>query len=110
MFGRERNQPGVLIELAPQYAIDVNDEQEVIKARNLVWSVVWYFLCSPPYINWMLFRPIVEEANKVAPSFSRLYKEFIVIVSEGKPLPRAGKGTIMRKAALNVYSKEIDDV
>ncbi len=40
MFGRERDQPGVLIELEPKYAINVNDEQEVIKARNLVWSAV----------------------------------------------------------------------
>ena len=40
MFGRERDQPGVLIELEPTYAIDVNVEQEVIKGRNLVWSVV----------------------------------------------------------------------
>jgi len=44
MFGRERDQPGVLIELGPKYAIDVNDEQEVIKARNLVWSVVLVLL------------------------------------------------------------------
>jgi hypothetical protein len=40
MFGRERDQPGVLIELEPQYATDVNDEREVVKARNLVWLVV----------------------------------------------------------------------
>jgi len=52
----------------------------------------------------------VEEANKVAPSFSRLFKEFILFVSKGKPLPRAGKGTVMRKAALNVYSKEVGDM
>ena len=47
MFGRERDQPGVLIELEPRYAIDVSDEQEVIKARNLVWSV---FFLSPLYL------------------------------------------------------------
>jgi len=58
----------------------------------------------------MSYRPIVEEANKVAPSFSRLYKEFILFASKGKPLPRAGKGTVMRKAALNAYSKEIDEM
>ena len=46
MFGRERDQPGVLIELEPKYAVDVNNEQEVIKARNLVWSVIWFF--GPP--------------------------------------------------------------
>ena len=46
MFGRERDQPGVLIELEPEYAVDVNNEQEVIKARNLVWSVIWFY--RPP--------------------------------------------------------------
>jgi hypothetical protein len=40
MFGRGRDQPGVLIELEPNLAIDVNVEAEVIKARQLIWSVV----------------------------------------------------------------------
>ena len=52
----------------------------------------------------------MEEANKIVPAFSRLYKEFILFVSRDKPLPRAGKGTVMRKAGLNVYSKEIDEM
>jgi len=39
MFGRERDQPGVLIELEQQCAIDVGKEQEVVKARNFIWSV-----------------------------------------------------------------------
>jgi hypothetical protein len=53
MFGRERDQPGVLIELEQKYAIDVNDEQQVIKARNLVWSVRVVIL---PYLHlrWTL--------------------------------------------------------
>jgi hypothetical protein len=37
MFGREHDQPGVLIELKGPYAIDASIEAEVIKARNLVW-------------------------------------------------------------------------
>ena len=39
MFGRERDQPGVFIELEPTYAVDVNVEQEVIKARKPIWLV-----------------------------------------------------------------------
>ncbi len=42
MFGRERDQPGVLIELKQQCAIDVGKEQEVIKARNCIWSVSFH--------------------------------------------------------------------
>jgi len=37
MFGRDHDQAGILVELRPQNAIDVTNEQEVIKARNLVW-------------------------------------------------------------------------
>lgn len=32
----------------------------------------------------------------------------ILITSSEKPLPRAGKGTVLRKAALDVYAAEID--
>ncbi|KDR79161.1 hypothetical protein GALMADRAFT_277673 [Galerina marginata CBS 339.88] len=89
IFGREHDQPGVLIELKPTYATDPSIEAELIKGRNLIW-------------------PIVEEANRVAPSFSRIFKELILITSPNKPLPRAGKGTVMRKAALAAYHEEIE--
>jgi hypothetical protein len=58
----------------------------------------------------LLYRPIVEEANKVCPAFSRIFKEMILIAAREKPLPRAGKGTIMRKAALALYAPEIDEM
>jgi len=32
----------------------------------------------------------------------------ILITSGEKPLPRAGKGTVMRKLALQVYNDEIE--
>ncbi|KAH9475986.1 putative NRPS-like protein biosynthetic cluster [Psilocybe cubensis] len=91
MFGREREQAGVLIELKPAFAIDPSNEDELIKMRNMLW-------------------PIVEEANKVAPAFSRIFKELILITSPQKPLPRAGKGTVMRKAAVSIYAPEIDAI
>ena len=37
MFGRGKNEPGVLIELRPEFQIDVTDENAVIKFRNLIW-------------------------------------------------------------------------
>lgn len=39
MFGREHDQPGVLIELAKAYAIDPRNGAEVVKARNILWYV-----------------------------------------------------------------------
>ncbi|KAF8194922.1 hypothetical protein BJ912DRAFT_1056817 [Pholiota molesta] len=89
MFGSEHDQPGVLIELKGPYAIDTSIEADVIQARNLVWS-------------------IVEEANRVAPAFSKVFKELILIADASRPLPRAGKGVVMRKAALSAYHDEIE--
>ena len=40
MFGRERNQVGVLIEPSPGHAIDVNDEKAVAEFRNQIWYVL----------------------------------------------------------------------
>ncbi|KAE9385220.1 hypothetical protein BT96DRAFT_1026658 [Gymnopus androsaceus JB14] len=89
IFGRQRDQPGILLEPLPAYQVDVNDSAQVSKFRNLIW-------------------PTIEEANKVAPAFSRIFKEMILVVDPEKPLPRVGKGTVARKAALTLYSSEID--
>ena len=53
-------------------------------------------------------RPVVEEADKIAPAFSRIYKEMILFATSEKPLPRVGKGTVARKAAIALYTSEID--
>ena len=53
-------------------------------------------------------RPIVEEANRIAPTFARLYKEMIIVTDPKKPLPRAAKGTIIRPQTLQLYAEEID--
>ncbi|KAH9476002.1 putative NRPS-like protein biosynthetic cluster [Psilocybe cubensis] len=89
IFGREHDQAGVLIELKPTYNFDPSIEVNVIQGRNLMW-------------------PVIEEANRVAPAFSRIFKELIIFTSPNKPLPRAGKGTVMRKASLALYHEEIE--
>ncbi|KAJ7612097.1 putative aminoadipate reductase [Roridomyces roridus] len=92
MFGRERAQAGILIELVPALQIqDFQDAAAVAELRNKIW-------------------PIIAEANTVAPAFSRLFKELVLFTSPGKPLPRTGKATVMRKAALEVYREEIDAI
>ena len=53
-------------------------------------------------------RSIIEDANAIAPAFSRIYKEMILFTAKDKPLPRAGKGTVLRKATLDIYAPEID--
>ena len=63
-------------------------------------------LCFPD----VLCRPYVEEANKLAPSFARIFKELIIVTSPKKPMDRAGKGTTMRKMTLTNYAKEIEQL
>ena len=39
MFGHAHDQAGILIEPRPEYAIDVEDEDQLIKFRDLLWLV-----------------------------------------------------------------------
>ncbi|KAF8869423.1 putative aminoadipate reductase [Infundibulicybe gibba] len=89
VFGREHDRPGILIEPTPESQIDVASDQQLANFRNNIWNVI-------------------EEANKVAPAFSRIFKELILVASKDKSLPRTGKGTVMRKAALKLYDQEIE--
>ncbi|KAL1743880.1 hypothetical protein HDZ31DRAFT_64623 [Schizophyllum fasciatum] len=88
MFGRGRDEAGILVEPVPGHQIDVDDEVQVAAYRNAIW-------------------PIVEEANRSAPAYSRIFKELILITRRGKPLPRTEKGTVMRRLALQAYEQEI---
>ena len=50
--------------------------------------------------------PTVMKANRSCPAHGRIMKDFIIISSPEKPLPRAGKDTVQRYAALNLYADE----
>ncbi|KAJ7077669.1 putative aminoadipate reductase, partial [Mycena belliarum] len=89
MFGRDHNQAGILIEVEPSSQIDVTDSAQVLALREKLW-------------------PIIEEANSVAPKYSRIFPEMVLFTSPTKPLPRSGKGTVMRKAALLVFAAKIE--
>ncbi|KAJ6473938.1 putative aminoadipate reductase [Mycena vulgaris] len=65
---------------------------------------------SSPLLVHSIDAPIIEEANTDAPAFSRIFKEMVLFTSPDKPLPRAGKGTVMRKAALGLYAAEIEGI
>ena len=53
-------------------------------------------------------RPDIEEANKNSPAFSRIFKEMILVTREEKPMLRAGKGTVIKKETVKLYSEEIN--
>ncbi|KAL1718570.1 hypothetical protein EV715DRAFT_291179 [Schizophyllum commune] len=91
MFGRGRDEAGILVEPVPNHQIDVDDDVQVAAFRNAIW-------------------PIIEEANRGAPAYSRIFKELILVTRDNKPLPRTEKGTVMRRLALQMYQEEINKI
>ncbi|KAJ6591051.1 hypothetical protein DFH09DRAFT_891898, partial [Mycena vulgaris] len=91
MFGTERVQAGILIETISSLQIDVQNASQLAELRNKIW-------------------PVIEDANEIAPAFSRIFKETILFASPDKHLPLTGKGTVMRKAALILYAAEIESI
>ena len=53
-------------------------------------------------------RPSVEAANRLAPTFARIFKDMIIVTDSARPLPLAGKGTIVRPQAIQLYASDID--
>lgn len=50
----------------------------------------------------------MEQVNRVTVAHGRIAKELITTTSQGKPFPRAGKGTIQRSTLIKLYAEEID--
>ena len=105
MFGQAHSQAGILIEPTAEHAIDIGDEDQLIKFRNLIW-LVHSLKCL--FTEPMISRPVINEANKESPSFSKIYKEMILVTDKARPLPRAGKDMVLKKAALKEYHNEIE--
>ena len=52
--------------------------------------------------------PTVEAANRDAPAHARLMKTHVLFTQPGKPMLRAGKGTVQRSGTLKRYENEIN--
>ncbi|KAH7882112.1 putative aminoadipate reductase [Phlebopus sp. FC_14] len=89
IIGSSRFVSGVCLFGRGRNQVGVLDEKQVAEFRNKLW-------------------PEAEEANKDAPTFSRIFKEMILLTSQDKPMRRAGKGTVMKKATMKLYETEID--
>lgn len=48
--------------------------------------------------------------NEEAPEFARIFKEMITVTYSDKPLPRAGRGTVIRNQVQELYSKQISEL
>ncbi|KAM0749958.1 L-aminoadipate-semialdehyde dehydrogenase [Meredithblackwellia eburnea MCA 4105] len=85
VFGSERSQAGVLI--LPSDAVPLNATRDELLE---------------------LVRPVVVAANAAAPSHSRLSDELVVFLPRGSVVPKADKGSIIRRRVYVDYKKEID--
>jgi thioester reductase-like protein len=54
--------------------------------------------------------PSIVAANKICPSHGRILRNMVIFTSAEKPLPRAGKGTVQRRPAVDLYSTELDSL
>ena len=60
MFGRQHDQPGILIEPIEEYPVDINDQQQVSEFRNKILSVPVIFGSVP---NILITFASVLQAN-----------------------------------------------
>ncbi|KAI0870150.1 hypothetical protein GGS24DRAFT_122083 [Hypoxylon argillaceum] len=84
VIGSNKFQAGLLLEPAK----DLTNEEK----RGLIDRV------------WCL----VEQVNRATVAHGRVAKELITTTSQGKPFPRAGKGTIQRSTIIKLYAEEIE--
>ncbi|KAJ7096117.1 hypothetical protein C8R44DRAFT_813206 [Mycena epipterygia] len=86
MFGRGNFHAGVIV--FPEEPFDPADTQRVVEFRRNIWSTV-------------------EQANRVAPTHSRIFKEMILVADPFKPIEVTAKGTPRRQTVLDMYADEI---
>ena len=53
---------------------------------------------------------LIQDINKESQKIGQISKDHLLLASREKPLPRASKGTVQRRAAVQEYQKEINDV
>ncbi|KAI1824100.1 hypothetical protein F4861DRAFT_548893 [Xylaria intraflava] len=88
VFGDQRFEAGILIELKSESASAPQQRDEYIKK-------IW---------------PTIEEANQDAPMHARIAATHVLFTTPEQPLLRTPKGTVMRKASLGLYAQAIDDL
>jgi hypothetical protein len=115
MFGAGQAQNGVLIE--PETPIDIEDSAAVKKFLDAISLVICFFIsCALFWLTFywerpMFFRPTIERVNAYAPTHSRLFKDFIIVIDPQKqPFPRTAKGTIPRNRCLRMFDDRIREL
>lgn len=52
--------------------------------------------------------PVVEEANKIAPSYAKIKRFNVLVTSPDRPFLRAPKGSVVRKLTIQAYADDIE--
>ncbi|KAI0482297.1 acetyl-CoA synthetase-like protein [Xylariaceae sp. FL0804] len=86
VFGNQRFEAGVLIELKGDESSSTQDRSSQIQE----------------------LEPIIGEANRDTPAHARIAASHVLFTEAGKPFLRTPKGTVMRKATLRLYEGAID--
>ena len=89
MFGTDRFETGTLVELFSPM------ESELAVRRSEIVEKLW---------------PSISQANALVPAYAQVAKSHVCFTSQSKPMKRAGKGTVQRRATLDLYAQEIDDL
>jgi thioester reductase-like protein len=86
VVGSQRFQAALLIEPAGNVALSTSEKAAFIEE-------IW---------------PSIEIANSEAPAHARIARSHIMFTEPGRPMIRAGKGTIQRAATIQLYVNEIE--
>ncbi|CAL3963137.1 unnamed protein product [Diplocarpon coronariae] len=89
IVGQSRFCPGAIVELDSAFAASLSPEEKARFLEDELW-------------------PYVQEANERAPAHGQLSLDKIILASPDKPFPRAGKGTVQKAAAAQLYAPEIE--
>ena len=52
--------------------------------------------------------PLVEEVNKMCPTYAKITQDLTLILRPAKPMARAAKGTVQRATTVALYEEELD--
>ncbi|PQE13474.1 NRPS-like enzyme protein [Rutstroemia sp. NJR-2017a WRK4] len=86
VVGSQRFQAALLIEPAGNVALSTTEKAAFIEE---IWASI-------------------EDANSEAPAHARIARSHILFTEPGKPMIRAGKGTIQRAGTVQLYANEIE--
>ena len=89
LVGTRRDRPAAIIELRSE--VYTEDPEEQKRAIDAIW-------------------PKIQEANSYADTTGQLEKEYIMFSKREKPFKISGKGTVQRKATVDLYESEIDEL